>query len=46
MEQYIQEEGIEPEMGGAFAQGTTLPSSFLGSRAWASNEVADSLAIC
>lgn len=26
IEQYIQEEGAEPVMGGASAQGTTLPS--------------------
>lgn len=29
-----------------FERGITLPSSFLGSRAWASQQVADSLAIC
>ena|SRR5947209_6259964 len=37
---------IDPEPLTAFNESVRLPASFVGSRSWASNQVADALALC
>lgn len=45
-EQDREEGPSDDQSSSVFSGAITLPSSFLGSQAWASQEVADSLAIC